>query len=202
MTTPIITQVNYDNSAQRWRHSSDGRFVSESAVNAEMFKHSDATHSMLESLTQRLYAGQLQTSQWQAAVAQELKSAHLAQAMFAAGGRANMNNAAWGRVGQTLKEQYGFLNRFAQQIAAGQVSEAQALARIQMYGNAATQSYWSEYAERSTGQLEWQLSAAEHCAGCVSNANGSPYTRETLPNYPGDGGTECLSNCKCTLSRI
>src|SRR5688572_18567369 len=188
MTTPILDSVfNFDNTAQRWRNSADGRFVSNETVRNEMFRHSDATHSTLENLTRRSYAGDINLAQWQVGVASELKDAHLAQAMYAVGGRDNMGFAEFGRVGQTLREQYAFLDKFAADIAAGNVSEAQALARANMYGNAATQSYWAEYAKASKGLINWRLGAAEHCGDCVSIANGSPYTEASLPAYPCDG---------------
>lgn len=200
MTTPLIETIRYDNSAQRWRDTSNGRFLSNATVNDEMFRHADATHESLQSLTQQLYSGQISLAGWQIAVATELKDAHLAQAMFAAGGKANMGFAEYGRVGQTLREQYGFLDRFAQDIAAGRVSPAQALARVNLYGNATTQSYWGQYAQNHRGKLfYYRLSASEHCGDCVAREAGNPYTFETLKGYPGDGSTQCKANDRCTL---
>jgi hypothetical protein len=204
MTSPILTSTyNFDNASQRWRDSVTGRYVSNDAVNAEMFRHSDATHSTLESLTRQLYAGDIPLAKWQIAVASELNDAHLAQAMFAVGGRANMGQAEFGRVGQTLREQYGFLNRFAEDIAAGRVSEARALNRIQMYGEACKQSYWAEYAEKSDGLMDWVLGAVDenNCDDCPRNAANSPYKKENLPSYPADGTTKCKTRCRCTLVR-
>jgi hypothetical protein len=144
LTSPILTSAyNYDNSAQRWRNSSDGRFVSHSSVVDEMRVHQQATYAALEGATRQLYAGRINVAQWQLITAQEIKDAHLAQGIFGAGGRANMDFAAWGRVGQTLREQCGFLDNFARQIAAGHITEAQALARMKMYGNATQQSYYA-----------------------------------------------------------
>lgn len=201
MTSPILTaQYNYDNSAQRWRNSSDGRFVSHGSVVDEMRVHQQATHSTLEALTNQLYNGQINLSRWQIAVASELKDAHLAQAIFGAGGRANMGFAEFGRVGQTLREQYAFLNNFAQQIADGKVSLNQALARINMYGNAIQQSYWAEYAQANKEKkFKYVLHPAEHCDTCVARAAGNPYTFDNLQGYPGDGSTKCKANDMCTL---
>lgn len=204
MTTPTLTSTyNFDNRAQRWRDSATGRFVSIGAVNAEMFRHSDATHSTLESLTRQLYAGDISLAKWQVAVASELKDAHLAQAMFAVGGRANMGQAEFGRVGQTLREQYAFLNDFAKQIANGEVSERMAIARIEHFGSSATQSYWNEYADKSTGLIDWLLGAVDeqNCDLCPRFAANSPYTKDTLPARPADGSTPCKGRCRCTLSR-
>lgn len=206
MTSPnqiLDSTLNFDNRVQRWRDSSNGRYVSADNVNAEMFRHSDATHSTLEALTRQLYAGQIQLPQWQIAVASELKDAHLAQAMFAVGGRDNMGFAEYGRVGQTLREQYSFLDKFAADIAAGRVSEGQALARANMYGNAATQSYWGEYIDKSSGLLDWELGAVDegNCNLCPSFAAGSPYTKDTIPAIPCDGTTPCKTRCRCRIKR-
>lgn len=202
MTSPILASTyNYENASKRWKNSQNGQYVSASAVEAEMFRHSDATHSTLEQLTRQLYGGQINLSQWQIAVASELKDAHLAQAMFAVGGRKNTGFEEFGRVGQTLREQYGFLNRFAAEIANGTVSQGQALTRIKMYGNAATQSYWAEYIEKSDGLLDWVLGSEKSCPRCPIIAAGSPYTKASLPAIPCDGSTPCLTNCKCSIRR-
>lgn len=205
MTSPnqiLDSTFNFDNRSQRWRDSSNGRFISSERVNAEMFRHSDATHSTLESLTRQLYAGDINLARWQIAVASELKDAHLAQAMFAVGGRDNMGFAEFGRVGQTLREQYGYLATFAEQIARGEVSESMALSRIAHYGDSSKASYWNEYIEKSDGLLDWNASADErNCWKCPVIAAGSPYTKDTIPSSPGDGNTPCLGKCRCTVTR-
>ncbi len=200
MTTPILDRTRYDNRAERWRDNATGRFIPHEAVVSEMRVHQQATYATLEGLTNQLYAKQITLAQWQLGVASELKDAHLAQAMFGAGGRANMTFVEFGRVGQTLREQYSFLNKFAADIAAGRQSQAQALARIRQYGNASAQSYYAEYVERRTGNIYWRTTALESCPTCLAYAAGSPYTKSTLPAYPCDGGTQCLANCKCYLS--
>ncbi|MFT4040690.1 MAG: hypothetical protein QM692_21095, partial [Thermomicrobiales bacterium] len=64
-----------------------------------------------------------------------------------------------------------YLRGFAEEIAAGTLSEAQVAARTQLYLASATQAY-----ERG------------RAAGCVGLE---------LPCYPADGGTRCLTNCRC-----
>lgn len=202
MTSPILNSTfNFDNRSQRWRDSISGKFVANATIVSEMRHQQVATHSTLESLTKELYSGNISLANWQVAVASELKDAHLAQAMFAVGGRDNMGFAEFGRVGQTLREQYGFLDKFAQDITSGTVSEAQALARIKQYGNASQQSYWGEYIEASTGLFDYVLHPAEHCGDCVARAAGNPYTKETMQGIPGDGSTKCKANDMCTIER-
>lgn len=206
-TNPDISQYRYNNNAQRWTDTRNGRFVSEQSVISEMRRHQNATFSALDGLTRELYAGRINLAQWELAVASQLKDAHLAQAIFAVGGRANMGNAEYGRVGGTLRDEYRYLSRFANAIASGQISERQALTRIRQYGKATQQSYWREYRLASKGEIYWNLTPADHCEahagayGCVDLANGSPYTAETLPTVPGAGATTCRGNCTCFLSR-
>lgn len=181
--------------------------MSDSVVIAEMRVHQQATYSTLENLTNSLYSGQITVQQWQLAVASELKDAHLAQAIYAVGGKLNMTQANYGRVGGVLRDEYRYLTNFAQQIANGQISQAEAISRIRQYGNATQQSYWREFVEASTGELDWVLGVADHCHpsagkyGCVELAMGSPYTVDTIPTYPGAGETTCHGNCNCTVER-
>lgn len=196
-----MPEYNYGNRSQRWRDASTGRFVSESTVETEMRRQVAATHAELESLTNRLYQGNITLPQWQSAVAQQLADTHMAQSMFAVGGRANMTAQNWGRVGGVLRDEYRYLTNFANDIANGRVSQAQAVARIRQYGNATQQSYWREYANASNGLIHWELNPAEHCADCLSLATGSPYTASSLPTYPGAGETTCRGNCRCNLRR-
>lgn len=49
--------------------------------------------------------------------------------------------------------------------------------------------------------MDWLLQPAEHCPTCPRYAGNSPYTKETLPGYPGEGFhlTKCGTNCRCIL---
>lgn len=205
MTTPqpnslLTGQYGYNNTAQRWYATNTGRFVSEQAVTDEMRVHQTATYNTLDGLTRQLYSGGITLEQWQIGVAAELKDAHLAQALYAIGGKNNATQANYGRVGGTLADEYRYLANFAADISAGRVSEAQALARIRQYGNATQASYWREY-KLVSEIIHWNLNPAEHCGDCLDLAGGSPYKPNELSQVPGDGATQCRGNCRCTLSR-
>jgi len=199
----------YSNRSQRWRNQENGQFVSETVVFTEMQRVRDATVPELQDLTRRLYAGQISLPQWQTATAQVLADAHIAQSMFAVGGRANMTQANWGRVGGVLQGQYRFLAEFAQAIANGEKSEAQALDQIAQYGRNTQQAFYREYAYATPDNqvIDWVLGVADHCRpsagkyGCVELAAGSPYTADTLPTVPGAAATTCHGKCNCTIHR-
>jgi hypothetical protein len=162
----------------------------------------------MNSMTQ-YYQGQISIAQWQIGIAYELKDAHLAQAMFAVGGKANMTQANYGRVGGTLADEYRYLTNFANDILAGRVSEAQALARIRQYGNNTQQAYWREWKEATPKNelIWWHTNPGDTCRpssggmGCLELEAGSPYKPEDLPTVPGAGATTCKGGCNCDLIR-
>lgn len=51
-------------------------------------------------------------------------------------------------------------------------------------------------------KYHWRLGSHDPCPDCVDLASGSPYTADTLPSYPGDGSTQCLTMCKCWLETV
>lgn len=99
-----------------------------------------------------------------------LRDTYAAEYMAGKGGRNAMTQADWGRLGHMLREQYVYLNEFATEVADGKLSQAQIAARANLYFNSATQAF-----ER----------------GRVAVRGIS------LPAMPGDGSSECRSNCKC-----
>jgi len=201
LLAPTAARYVYNNRLLRWQEVATGRMVGEATVINQMRRHVAATFDTLDELTVRLYAGELTVQQWQTAVAAELKDAHVAQAMFARGGKVNMGATEYGRVGGTLADEYGYLSRFADDIAAGRQSLARARARVKQYGRATQQSYWREWALVSPGKVYWRLNPAEHCEDCINLEAANPYTANTLPTYPGAGATACRGNCNCHLER-
>lgn len=190
----------YSRSSRRYILISSGAVVPSGVVTAEMRRHVVATFDTLDGLTRQLYSGQLSMEQWQLAVAGELKDAHLAQSMYAVGGKHNMTQANFGRVGGTLADEYRYLSQFADDIAAGRISEAQALARIRQYGKATQQSYWREYAQSRRGKkVNWTVHPGESCSDCLEMEANNPHDVERLTKYPGSGHTQCRGNCNCTL---
>jgi hypothetical protein len=192
-------QFYYDDDTQQWFSTVTAEPVPEDVVFSVMHAKQDATYDALDSLTAALYTGTLTLAAWEVAVAQELREAHLALALFAVGGARNMTPATLAAVSLTLASQFGYLHDFARDIALGGVTEAMAKARARMYGNTAQKSYWDFYT-RGARRIVWQLNPAEHCPDCLGLAANSPYTESTLPTVPGAGDTRCRSNCKCTLS--
>jgi len=179
----IFTRVAWNDAAQRWywtAGSGQTGFVAESVIAAELSAHQAAMKVTLQTLTRGLFAGEMNVAEWQVAVAVEIKNASIAQAMFAVGGVDNMTQSDYGRIGQMLREQYGFLDGFGKDIATTGITEQQALVRIGMYGDATEQAYWDAW--RANHDTD---AALAHL----------PLLRQS----PRDGNTVCVTNCRCYL---
>jgi hypothetical protein len=123
-------------------------------------------------LTDQLVADQLTVGQWQAAMRAQIKSAYIQQYTLGIGGVDRLTQADYGSIGGMLAEQYRYLDNFAAEIAAGELTPEQIRARSAMYLRSSREAY-----ERAN-----------------SRAWGVP----PLPAYPGDGQTRCLTNCQCS----
>jgi len=117
--------------------------------------------------------GPLSPQDWRHMMREEIKREYINQYLLGIGGRDQMTFEDWGRIGGMLKEQYGHLDKFYDQIVAGKLSDAQVGARSRMYSASAREAF-----ERANGQA-W----------------GDP----PLPAYPGDGKVCAgLTNCACS----
>jgi len=118
--------------------------------------------------------------EWELEFRKRLKSVYIASYMAGRGGHAAMTQADWGRIGAMLAEQYRYLGHFADQLWAGELNvgpvslrERQLLNRIGMYFKGAREAY--------------------------NRALAASHLMPTLPQYPGDGKTQCGTSCQCHL---
>ena len=181
---------------------SNGRFLSQSAVEALVDGRINKLGTLLRRLTNMLSNGDITLVQWQESVREALKLAHVQAAIIGNGGRDNMQASDWGRIGQRLRAEYRYLEGFARDLLAGSISTPMAIARIGMYSQAVRGSYWEGSAIRQERQgyslmrriLDPQ---AKHCEDCVRFAARGVVPIGSLP-MPGQR-CACLSNCRCRV---
>lgn len=161
---------SYDRSAHRYRDQSTGRFLSEANVQIARDTFLLDQQQQYREHTAKLATGDLSVQEWTRTMRENLKTSYLAEYTLGKGGAANMTQADYGRVGRQLRDQYGYLQRFAEEVAAGRLSDAQAQARSAQYASSAVQA---------------------HAAGVASSWG------ITLPAQPAVG-TDCRSNCRCS----
>lgn len=157
--------------------------------------------AQMNTLTQALTDGRLTLAQWERAFALQLKDLHLQEAALARGGWQNMTQADFGRVGRLLRDQYGFLHDFAQDIATGEYSSEKTLWRAGLYASSGREAYWraAETTARA-GQMTMERRIAVGDKGtCHTCDHWASEGWRPLGTLPAPGGSSCegYSNCRC-----
>ena len=192
---------SYDTNLGRYRRPS-GQFMSEKAVMALVDGRIDKLGQQLRRFTQMLADGNITIDQWQGSVREAIKAAHIQATVLGHGGKDSMGSAEYGRIGQRLRAEYGYLQGFASDILAGRVSAAMALARVQLYAESVRGSYWegtSIRQERQGYSLMRRIldPQAQHCDDCLRYARAGLVSMGSLP-MPGQR-CECRSRCRCSV---
>jgi hypothetical protein len=160
----------------------------------------DASTVATDQLAQFVIDGVVSPADFGLLMRQELKEEYIRQFLLGIGGRAQMTPADWGSIGGMLADQYRYLDRFVDEIASGEVPPGSLLLRVRMYANSAREAYERAHLKNANalGMVEenWVLGDAEHCSDCVAFAGMGWQPIGTFP-FPGEGATECLTNCKC-----
>lgn len=192
---------SYDPISGRYR-GTNGRFLSQSAVEALVDGRINRLSADLRRYTNMLSRGDLTLDQWQATIRQRLKLTHIQAAVIGNGGKERMGPADWGRIGQRIRAEYRYLQAFAADILAGRVSTPMAFARIGLYAESVRGTYWEGTAIRQEKQgysLMKRIldSQAKHCQDCLDYAARGIVPIGSLP-MPGQR-CACRSNCKCRI---
>lgn len=182
-------------------------FVSRATVLAWVDSSLRATGSVADTLAGLVANNQIAPADWYDLMRQHIKDEYIRQYITAIGGRSNMTQSDWGKIGAMIKEQYNYLKGFLDLIRGGNLTEGQIRARARMYINSAREAF-SKATEKvakkwGADEVYWDIDATvENCPDCTNyNLMGwqlidsDPYKG----NYPGSGGTVCLTSCHCAL---
>jgi len=173
-------ELLWNEQAHGWELVSTGAVIADATIHTEIRAHAIYSSTAFDGITANMFTGDMAIGSWQAAMIDEIKSGHTANAIFGAGGVGNMTPEAWARLEDTIAKEAQYLGEFAQGVSDGTVSPLQARARAKQYSQAMEQSYWNEW-KAGIDNPDWTL-------------------LPLLGQSPGDGSTQCHGNCTCTLS--
>lgn len=209
MTTPVPTPPNIApvpqlpqfrwNAAARQYIAPSGQFVPRSMVRRALDTFITHTVGNMRAVSQLLVAGELSLAQWQLEMMALSKQVNLAGAAMEAGGWYQMGAAEFGRVGAKIREEYGYLQQFANQVESGeQRLDGTLPRRAMLYGEQGRVTYYdasrASAASQGFDQERSILTPADHCAECVDQAaRGYQPLGSMIPV----GNRQCRSNCKC-----
>ena len=112
-----------------------GRFVPEKTVRDVVDKIADSASEKMATASQRLLDGRLSLADWELEMRRLVKVSNSATAVIANGGAGEMSPSRWGYVGQTVRQEYGYLHQMAQDIASGaQPLDGRLVSRARLYG--------------------------------------------------------------------
>jgi hypothetical protein len=177
----------------------DGRFISRAAVRRSLEESLANLVRRTDTLADDLRAGRISLNEFRAEMKLVVKQTQLAAQQLAVGGRAQMTQADYGKVGQRVRVQYEFLENWVRQIRDGAPVDNRMEPRARMYLTSARGSFLATEAEQMAerGFLARNvLNAAESCAECIAETNKGlvPVSHLSLP-----GTRTCRSNCRCVL---
>ena len=194
----------------QYRNSTTGYILSDDEVQGILNEIIDqANGDQVETLNTMLEDGRLSAEAYAIAFAILIEILYIQQAELGAGGREQMTPALWALIFGSLAIQYGFLERFAQQIKDGQLTAGQISARAKMYVNSSRESFWMMRDEkaRKEGMTEerWIDEGDSNVCGPCSDAGAMGWQPIGTFAQPGSGRvmnrpvTNCqgLTNCRC-----
>lgn len=199
--TRFDAEWSYDPISGRYR-GANGRFLSQKAIEALIDGRIGKLERQLKDFTQRLIDGSITVDQWQGSVREALKPAHIQATMVGAGGKAALSQADYGRIGQKLRSEYAYLQKFASSLLANGLSAPMALARIGLYAESIRGSFWEGVSIRQQRQgysLMQRIldSQAAHCQDCLDYAGRGIVSIGSLP-MPGQR-CACRTRCRCSV---
>ena len=195
------TRYAWNDQAGRYVDQRSGRFVSRAAVRDDLDRVLDGITTKMGGVSRSLLDGEINLDRWQLEMMDLVKRAHLVSAASQRGGWAQMTQADFGRVGQIVRREYGYLRNFANQIASGkQPLDGNIARRSKMYGQQARNTFYAfqrnEMERRGYDEERSILNPADHCSECVDEeSKGFQPIGSMVPI----GRRECRSNCKCSV---
>ncbi|MBE9478879.1 MAG: hypothetical protein IMY80_02855 [Chloroflexi bacterium] len=157
----------------------------------------------LNNISNQYTNGNITRTQFIDGMRRELKNEYIRQYMLGRGGYEQMTYADWGSVGGDLASQYRYIDGFADDLLAGDLTPGQIETRSGMYSNSAREAYskGKDKVMRAWGADEesWYTTSGNSCVDCLDN-EAAGWQEIGYFSFPGDGSTICLTACRCGKS--
>lgn len=198
---PVAQSFRYNVKLGRYIDGS-GRMVPNTIIRQAVDVSITSSQDSVKKLAVQLQKGEISLAQWQTATGRDIKTLHVATALVALGGSKMASQADYGYMGKLIKDQYKFLNGFANDVATGvQRLDGTFLNRVRLYVEAGRGTFHSvETREKKLAGIKLAarvLGPADSCPGCVHQAGlGYVPIDEVAPI----GSQQCRTNCRCEIT--
>ena len=185
-----------------YRHPVTGRIVPNHTARTALDDYVDNAQDTPTALFNLFRNQQISVADLQLQMRDHIKDVHLNAAITAVGGRDQMTQADWGRVGQLIKGQYGYLDNFAEELAGGLAVTAAVLTRMKMYTEAAVGTH-ERFMTRRFANAGYDLersvldARAKHCTGGGSCIEQAAMGWQSIGDMIPIGARVCLTRDRC-----
>ena len=155
---------------KRYRNSKSKKTISSNTVLQLRDDLIDLKRDTFSDLTDDLINSRITVQEWVHDMRKRIRDVNNAQYMLARGGRNAMFQTDLDALSEIIKDQFGYLQQFGEEIRAGKLSASQITARSELYMESATRAH--EQAKAASFDIE-------------------------LPEYPADGSQICKARCRC-----
>jgi len=196
-----MPDFKFDSAKGVYRFAKSGRAVPQKRIDAVVAKAADTASTNLSKLAKDYASGRISLPEWVTSSADEIKAAHRAAAMVAAGGKARMGPREWGAAGQRMRSELMYFSAFSNEVDTLELGAAFE-ARAASYGNAVYATHAQALAMRhekdGTASTESNIldDGATHCEGCLEADAAGEVPLGTLTPI---GARDCGSRCRCRL---
>ncbi len=203
MPIAMLFGIGWNAVAGRYVDLVTGQFVSAQETRDILDAVMDGARLDMKDLALQLQSGTISLEEWQLAMRADIKAIQTASGALANGGWAEMSQADWGAVGRMTRTQYEYLDKFANQIFAGdQPLNGHFIQRVDLYGQSGRGTFEEmrrRYETINNGMTDECriLAEADHCNGCLEQASRGWQPIGTLDPI---GAEECSNNCHCEFS--
>lgn len=203
---------DYVRSSRKYR-SPDGKYVGRAELRKLIGKLTDHVSTEAARIGKSYAAGRITITEFEIAMRELLKSAHIVSASVGKGGRDQMTLKDWGRVGRKVKWQYEYLAKFSRKLASGRLSKAFTESRARSYASSIYVSYAESRfvaakeaiadGDRGKGddadsrpRCRLIQNSEEGCIECSADADEGWMDVDDMTEI---GGRICQDFCKCLI---
>jgi hypothetical protein len=190
----------------RYRNTATGRFVPGRVVRAELDTYLSNSDTAAKALAEALRVKSISLADWELGMRRHVKNVTLNAVAMERGGYANMRPSDYGRAGQIVREQYGYLKGFAGDIASGkQRLDGTLTTRAHLYTEAGRNAWYKSHEAnlRQGAKVTHQRSIRgkrDSCWQCIE-LHGKVFAIGD-PSFPLPGRRVCNHNCGCHLEYL
>lgn len=194
--------LRWDRASGRYRNI-HGRFVSRETVRLVIDETLEAHGRAVRGLAEDFRAKRITRAEWELGMRSAIRESALYNAAAARGGWHALGPREYGRIGQHVRAQLGYFERFARQVARGLPLDGRFLARSVLYVQSGRRLYHeterSEMRRRGFDRernIRFRGDSCEGATGCVEQSRRGWVEIGTLLPI---GARTCKGHCRCRL---